>query len=66
MVNRRGERGSRKRKKESAKACERRETKKGSAKRHFGITSGKRGQGTPARYTTSFSLEGTMNRRDLS
>jgi hypothetical protein len=41
-----------KRKKKRAKACERRETKKRSTKRHFGITSGKRGAGnTPARNT---------------
>jgi hypothetical protein len=44
MVNGRGERCSRKRKKESAKAGECSETKKGSTKRHFGITSGKRGE----------------------
>jgi hypothetical protein len=65
MVNGRGERWSRKRKKESTKAGECRETKKGSTKRHFGITSGKRGDHS-ARYTASFSLEGTMNRWDLS
>jgi hypothetical protein len=40
MVNGRGERWSRKRKKESAKAGKCGETKKGSTKRHFGITSG--------------------------
>ena len=46
MVNGRGERCSRERKEESAKADKCRETKEGSTKRHFGITSGK-GANTP-------------------
>jgi hypothetical protein len=65
MVNSRGERGGRKREEERAKAGDCGETKKRSTKRHFGITSGKRGEHS-ARYTASFSLEGTMNRWDLS
>jgi len=65
MVNSRGERGGRKREEERAKAGDCGETKKKSTKRHFGITSGKRAIRS-ARYTTSFSLEGTINRWDLS
>jgi hypothetical protein len=64
MVNGGSEGCGREREKEGEKAGECREAKKGSTKRHFGITSGKGGEHS-ARNTASFSLEGTINRWDL-
>jgi hypothetical protein len=66
MMNGRGKRCSGKRTKEGGKACECRETKKGSTKRHFGITSGKRGQGAlPPDTQRPSRWKETMNRWDL-